>query len=43
MSLKEAAAHFGVNWKTIKRWIESGRIKAIQPAGPGGRLFIPKA
>lgn len=43
MSPKQAAAHFGVSVNTIMNWIKKGRLEALQPAGPYGRLLIPKA
>ena len=42
MGLKETAAHYGVCTRTVKRWINQGIVKAIQPAGRGGSILIPK-
>ncbi len=42
MSLKQTAAHYGVSTKTIMKWIETGKLESIQPAGPNGRILIPR-
>jgi excisionase family DNA binding protein len=38
---KEFAARLGVHVKTVKRWIQDGRIRAEQTAGKRGRWLIP--
>ena len=43
MTPQEAAKHFGVAWRTVRRWIKEGRPpfdQVIQPGGPRGRQFI---
>ena len=42
MSPKQAAAHYGVSLNTIMRWINAGKLEALQPAGRYGRLLIPR-
>ena len=42
MSPKQAAAHYGVSLNTIMRWINAGKIEALQPAGRYGRLLIAR-
>ena len=42
MSPKQAAAHYGVALNTIMRWINAGKIAVLQPAGPRGRILIPR-
>lgn len=29
-TIKEVAKIFGVHWQTVRNWIKSGKIKAIQ-------------
>ena len=29
LTLKEVAKIFGVHWRTIRRWIDEGKIKAV--------------
>ena len=40
MTAKEVSAHLKVPLRTIHRWIQSGRLKASQPAGRKGRYLI---
>ena len=42
MSPKQAAAVFGVSLSTMMRWIKDSRIETVQPAGPRGRILIPR-
>ncbi len=42
MTVKETADLYKVRRETIQRWISTGRIKALQPAGPRGKIFIPR-
>ncbi len=39
-SRKEAADDLGVSLDTIDRWIEMGRIQALQPGGPGTHVRV---
>ncbi|QDT35995.1 Helix-turn-helix domain protein [Stratiformator vulcanicus] len=43
LSVAETAQHFRVSEKTVRRWIDKGRLFATQPGGPGGRLLIPRS
>lgn len=40
MTLKEAAFIAGVSVQTIRRWIKSGKISALQPHGPDGHWWV---
>lgn len=40
-SPKEAAPMLGIAERTLWEWLESGRIVALQPGGPGTHLRIP--
>jgi len=42
-TIQEAAEFLGVHKNTIRNWIASGRIEAVQPAGTHGRILIPVA
>jgi excisionase family DNA binding protein len=39
-SVAEAAELLGCSTDTVRRLIASGRLKAIQPLGKGGRVFV---
>ena len=39
---KEVAGHYGVTVNTVRQWIKDERVPSVQPAGPGGRVFIPR-
>lgn len=39
-SRKEAAEALKISLDTLDRWIEGGRIQALQPGGPGTQLRI---
>lgn len=43
MTVKEAAEYYGVSEKTIRLWIDTGKISAYQPAGRKGRILIERA
>jgi excisionase family DNA binding protein len=43
LSVAEAAMQLGVNAATVRRWIRSGRVAAIQPGGEQGVIRIPAA
>jgi len=43
MTVKEAAAAFGVHEDTLRKWIKDKRIECLQPAGRGGKVLIPAA
>lgn len=40
VSTSEFAKEFSVSQKTVIDWLQSGRIKGIQPYGPGGNYKI---
>ncbi len=40
-TIKDMAISLGVNEKTVRRWIASGKIKCAQPGGKGGAVMIP--
>jgi excisionase family DNA binding protein len=42
MSPKQAADYYGVCLHTIMRWINAGKLAVLQPAGPRGRILIPR-
>src|SRR5262249_41692239 len=42
-TIREAAALLRVHENTIRNWIASGRLEAVQPAGARGRILIPAA
>src|SRR5437764_898036 len=39
MTVREAADHFSVSDKTIRKWIKSGRLVAELRAGPTGKQY----
>jgi excisionase family DNA binding protein len=41
LSVAEVAARLGVGVGTVRRWIASGHLGAIQPAGEQGVIRIP--
>ncbi len=44
MSLRRAAEVFGVDVRTFRRWVRSGRIRACRTSPRGsGRVFFEKA
>ena len=40
ITMKEAAARFGVDVSTIKRWKDEGNLEYLQPNGKGGKVRI---
>jgi transposase len=40
VSVKTAAAHFGMSERTVTLWCRRGKLKAIQPAGYGGAWLV---
>jgi excisionase family DNA binding protein len=42
MSPKQAADSWGVSLRTVMTWIKSAKIEFVQPAGPRGRILIPR-
>jgi excisionase family DNA binding protein len=40
LKVPEAAAAFGVSERTIRNWIHSGQLPAIQPAGPNHAVRV---
>lgn len=40
ITMKEAAARFGVDVSTIKRWKDEGNLEYLQPKGKGGKVRI---
>ncbi|QDT36856.1 helix-turn-helix domain-containing protein [Stratiformator vulcanicus] len=43
LTVAETAWQLRICDKTLRRWIKKGRIFAVQPAGPGGRILIPRS
>ena len=43
LTVAEAAAHYKVSEKTIRRWIAAGRIKAVRPGERTIRVVVDKA
>ncbi|MDO5535630.1 MAG: helix-turn-helix domain-containing protein [Propionibacteriaceae bacterium] len=43
LTVAEAAAHYKVSEKTIRRWIAAGRIKAVRPGERTIRVIVDKA
>jgi excisionase family DNA binding protein len=41
LSVAEAALRLGVGAATVRRWVASGHLGAIQPAGEQGVVRIP--
>jgi excisionase family DNA binding protein len=41
VSVAEAALRLGVGTATVRRWVASGHLGAIQPAGEQGVIRIP--
>ncbi|MDQ3104381.1 MAG: helix-turn-helix domain-containing protein [Actinomycetota bacterium] len=39
-TVRQAAEHFGVTDKTVRRWLDRGKIDKIQPDGPGGLVWM---
>lgn len=39
LTTREVATHFGVDPKTVIRWVKTGRLRGYRT--PGGRLRIP--
>jgi excisionase family DNA binding protein len=42
LTLREAAAILYFSERTVRRLIADGRLRAVQPAGPGGSIRIPR-
>ena len=42
-SVGEVAELLGCSTDTIRRMISSGQLKAVQPLGKGGRVFVGRA
>lgn len=42
VTVRQAAASYGVTVDTMRKWTNINAIASVQPAGPGGRRFIPK-
>lgn len=41
--IPEAARRIGVSPRTVQRWVRAGRLRAVQPGGPGTAKVIPVA
>jgi excisionase family DNA binding protein len=41
LSVSEAALQLQVGSATVRRWVKSGRLHAVQPAGERGLVRIP--
>lgn len=41
LSIGEAAVQLGVSGPTVRRWVKSGHLRAVQPGGEQGVLRIP--
>jgi excisionase family DNA binding protein len=42
LKIPEAAAELGVSERTIRNWIATGQIPAVQPAGRGGSVRVDR-
>jgi excisionase family DNA binding protein len=42
LKIPEAAAELGVSERTIRNWIATGQIPAVQPAGRGGAVRVDR-
>ena len=43
LTVAEAAAHYKVSEKTIRRWIAAGQIEAVRPGERTIRVIVDKA
>jgi excisionase family DNA binding protein len=41
LTIGEAAVQLGVSGPTVRRWIKSGHLTAVQPGGEQGVLRVP--
>jgi excisionase family DNA binding protein len=41
LSISETALRLGVGANTIRRWVKTGSLRAVQPGGEQGVLRIP--
>ena len=40
-TITQTAELLHVHHRTVRRWIEHGKLKAYQPSGPKGNMLIP--
>lgn len=40
LSARQVAQELGVSPNTVSDWIKSGRLRAAQPGGPGGKFLV---
>jgi excisionase family DNA binding protein len=41
ITVTELSTRVGVSVSTLRRWVRGGRLPAIQPGGPRGKLLFP--
>ena len=41
LSVAEVALKLAVSAATVRRWIATGHLRAVQPAGPGTAVRVP--
>lgn len=41
VDIGDVAAEFGISERSVWLWIKQGKVRSVQPGGPGGKHRIP--
>jgi excisionase family DNA binding protein len=41
LGVRDAAEELGISETKVRDWIKTGKLAAVQPSGPNGKILIP--